>query len=122
MLNILALQLSPNPPVRIVRLVDDRGGLADAREVVKFAGFDRRANFILSKDLNRAVGEHRLRGHNGFSDACLSSGFCADLSFRRLLNVVEVIFHALTHSGTEHHAADRRHQFREERAGFQPHF
>ena len=54
------LQLPTNPPVRIIRFVENRGGLAEAGEVLELAGFDRRADFAIGDDLDRTVGQWAL--------------------------------------------------------------
>jgi hypothetical protein len=41
--------------MRIVRLVEDGRRLAEAGQIIKLAGFDRRANSIFGNDLNRAI-------------------------------------------------------------------
>jgi len=60
---LLPLEFAANPPVRIVRLVEDGRRLAEARQMIKLAGFDRRADFVFGNDLNRTIGEKLMTRH-----------------------------------------------------------
>jgi hypothetical protein len=54
-------ELAPDPPERVIGLVDERRWLAETRKVIKLAAFDGGAKLVLGDEAHRAFRTERER-------------------------------------------------------------